>query len=119
MYMSLSNKLLHIMPSSANASTSTLCDTLPAARLTKDTDTMASYAKDQLEPSVLPAVVLDDSRSLVIKDSLRKPSESSPQPAARKLCVRHQRMADEGTNLKLQHVRTRVVSFIHSPNKSQ
>ncbi|KAE9406476.1 WD40 repeat-like protein [Gymnopus androsaceus JB14] len=91
------------MPSSHNVSTSTLCDTLPAARLTKDTDTMTSYAKDQLEPSVLPAVVLDDSRSLVIKDSLRKPSESSPQPAARKLCVRHQRMADEGTNLKLQH----------------
>ena len=26
------------------------------------------------------------------------------QPAARKLCVRHQRMADEGTNLKLQQV---------------
>jgi F-box/WD-40 domain protein MET30 len=24
------------------------------------------------------------------------------QPPARKLCVRHQRMADEGTNLKLQ-----------------
>jgi hypothetical protein len=26
------------------------------------------------------------------------------QPPARKLCVRHQRMADEGTNLKLQQV---------------
>jgi F-box/WD-40 domain protein MET30 len=25
--------------------------------------------------------------------------------AQRKLCVRHQRMADEGTNLKLQQVR--------------
>ena len=29
---------------------------------------------------------------------------TSSQPAARKLCVRHQRMADEGTNLKLQQV---------------
>lgn len=27
-----------------------------------------------------------------------------PQPPARKLCVRHQRMADEGTNEKLQKV---------------
>lgn len=27
-----------------------------------------------------------------------------PQPPARKLCVRHQRMADEGTNLKIQKV---------------
>lgn len=30
--------------------------------------------------------------------------ESAPQPPAKKLCVRHQRMADEGTNLKLQQV---------------
>lgn len=28
----------------------------------------------------------------------------SPQPPARKLCVRHQRMADEGTIIKLQQV---------------
>lgn len=31
--------------------------------------------------------------------------EPAPQPPARKLCVRHQRMADEGTILKLQKVR--------------
>ena len=29
---------------------------------------------------------------------------SPPQPPARKLCVRHQRMADEGTIIKLQQV---------------
>lgn len=29
---------------------------------------------------------------------------SLPQPPARKLCVRHQRMADEGTIIKLQQV---------------
>jgi hypothetical protein len=30
------------------------------------------------------------------------PQSDAPPP--RKLCVRHQRMADEGTNLKLQQV---------------
>jgi hypothetical protein len=30
-----------------------------------------------------------------------------PAPSTKKLCVRHQRMADEGTNLKLQQVRKR------------
>ncbi|KAF9451217.1 WD40 repeat-like protein [Macrolepiota fuliginosa MF-IS2] len=30
-------------------------------------------------------------------------ASSGDQPPPRKLCVRHQRMADEGTNLKLQH----------------
>jgi F-box/WD-40 domain protein MET30 len=64
---------------------------------------MSSYLEDQPKSQVLPVVVLDDSRPLVIKDSLRKASESSPQPPARKLCARHQRMADEGTNLKLQY----------------
>ncbi|KAL5529420.1 hypothetical protein ACEPAG_5405 [Sanghuangporus baumii] len=29
-------------------------------------------------------------------------SDAPPQPPPRKLCVRHQRMADEGTNLKIQ-----------------
>lgn len=31
-------------------------------------------------------------------------SAPSPQPVTRKLCVRHQRMADEGTSLNLQQV---------------
>lgn len=52
-----------------------LCDTLPAARL-------ATGAIDQ-------------------------PVSATPPPAPpspRKLCVRHERMADEGTNIKLQQV---------------
>lgn len=102
------------MPPSTELHTSKLCDTLPPPRLSKDFDIMSSHIEDELEPAVLPTVVLDDSRPLVIKDSLRKPSETSPQLPARKLCVRHQRMADEGTNLKLQHVRTRpfFLSFV-------
>ena len=35
---------------------------------------------------------------------LNRQSVLPPQPQARKLCVRHQRMADEGYNLKLQRV---------------
>ena len=31
-------------------------------------------------------------------------AQARSHPAARKLCVRHQRMADEGTNLRLQQV---------------
>ncbi|KAJ3808207.1 WD40-repeat-containing domain protein [Lentinula aff. lateritia] len=63
------------MPSLPKPSNSTLCDTLPAPRFSRDTDNiMNSYADEKHE-----------------------------QPPGRKLCVRHQRMADEGTNLKLQH----------------
>jgi hypothetical protein len=42
-------------------------------------------------------------------------SETEPDisfaPPGRKLCVRHQRMADEGTNLKLQKVLTACVPW--------
>jgi len=36
--------------------------------------------------------------------SSSEPCARPPQQPPRKLCVRHQRMADEGTNLKLQQV---------------
>ena len=36
---------------------------------------------------------------------LPSPPSLPPQSSPRKLCVRHQRIADEGTNLKLQQVR--------------
>lgn len=70
------------------------CDTLPPARLSS--------------PSPAPTVSSDHWSS-------HPPSPSHPpldlrpsvlsQPGHRKLCVRHQRIADEGTNLKLQQVR--------------
>ena len=60
-----------------------VCDTLPAARLASD------------NPSPIPP----DDHEPVWRNAA--PVETKP----RKLCVRHQRTADEGTNLKLQQVR--------------
>lgn len=69
------------------SSSSYVCDTLPAPRLASLND-----------PPPLPPV----------EDDPEPPKHALPtwqQPPPRKLCVRHQRMADEGTNLKLQQVR--------------
>lgn len=57
-----------------------VCDTLPAARLA--TDHPIVVEQEPIIPSSPP------------------PERTNP----RTLCVRHQRMADEGTNLKLQQV---------------
>ncbi|KIK63872.1 hypothetical protein GYMLUDRAFT_162248 [Collybiopsis luxurians FD-317 M1] len=56
-------------------------------------------------PGQSPVPASDSTRPLVIKsEPLRNTSPSlQQQQPGRKLCVRHQRMADEGTNLKLQH----------------
>ena len=62
-----------------------VCDTLPAPRLLVE----------------LPDPPPSTSRVL----------ESSKQFTPRKLCVRHQRMADEGTNLKLQQVSLQIILF--------
>ncbi|KAJ7063065.1 WD40-repeat-containing domain protein [Mycena amicta] len=64
------------------ASTGYVCDTIPAPRLAGPDDPLPSY---ELELEAVPP-----------------PPMHSDAPPARKLCVRHQRMADEGTNLKLQ-----------------
>ncbi|KAJ7285593.1 WD40-repeat-containing domain protein [Mycena rebaudengoi] len=65
------------------ATTGYVCDTIPAARLAGPDDPLPSSPPQyEPEPPPVPQIVA--------------------QPAARKLCVRHQRMADEGTNLKLQ-----------------
>jgi hypothetical protein len=66
-----------------------VCDTLPAPRLATDHSV-------SLHPSNVPN---DPVHTLRLSPS--PDSDSTP----RKLCVRHQRMADEGTNLKLQQVR--------------
>ncbi|KAJ7046530.1 WD40-repeat-containing domain protein [Mycena alexandri] len=63
---------------------SVLCDTIPAARLAAPDEPYPAGPDD--EPDVEPIPVAAD----------------PPAPPPRKLCVRHQRMADEGTNLKLQ-----------------
>ncbi|KAI0060847.1 WD40 repeat-like protein [Artomyces pyxidatus] len=94
------------------ASSSYICDTLPAARLADPT----SHSR---EPSPAPtSTTFDiptlDAEDVPIKWDIHSDHESADgkeheehhpppsQPPARKLCIRHQRMADEGTNLKLQ-----------------
>jgi hypothetical protein len=72
----------------ASTTTTNLCDTIPPARLVIPSPTIFESAE----------VVLDDAETLNVSRI-----DPTPQPP-RKLCVRHQRMADEGTNLKLQQV---------------
>ncbi|KAF9476601.1 WD40 repeat-like protein [Pholiota conissans] len=79
-----------------NTSQNYVCDTLPAPRLASATDVLSFHDED-------PA--FDDESQHADDDESPHHTDgsSSPQPPPRKLCVRHQRMADEGTNLKLQH----------------
>ena len=109
----------HLSAIMASSSAAQLCDTIPAAKL-------AGPSSGSRTPSPPPTsttfVVPTLDKSSV--DSDWKPQRSQTagghehehgehdhakepapsQPPARKLCVRHQRMADEGTNLKLQQV---------------
>ncbi|OSC97658.1 WD40 repeat-like protein [Trametes coccinea BRFM310] len=102
-----------------------VCDTLPAPKLASDKSASRSPSPSPNSPppvTTFDAPILDPAPS---QESARPPAPSlqsvqattaastsaaaiskdadgiSPAPA-RKLCVRHQRMADEGTNLKLQ-----------------
>ena len=77
-------------------SESYVCDTIPAARLATSSS------------NIQQSSAVDDVESLDVSETVPK-----PPPPPRKLCVRHQRMADEGTNLKLQQVRSScaVLSF--------
>ncbi|KAF8964651.1 WD40-repeat-containing domain protein [Flammula alnicola] len=73
-----------------------VCDTIPAARLANSNDRNQE-----------PITVLDEPDAFNATQRSEEPDPGpdrpmSQQPAPRKLCVRHQRMADEGTNLKLQ-----------------
>ncbi|KAI0710453.1 WD40 repeat-like protein [Cerioporus squamosus] len=95
-----------------------VCDTLPAPRLVSGKS--CSRSPSPAPPASPPSVTTFDAPILVAGSppsemnaisSSNTPSadpstkEQGPmplQPPARKLCVRHQRMADEGTNLKLQ-----------------
>ena len=82
-----------------------LCDTLPQAKLAQ---TAASHPSSHL--STQTSTDFQSEQSLT-SDNLRlNPAEAmrqNPAPSQRKLCPRHKRMADEGTNLKLQQVRDR------------
>ncbi|KAH7915977.1 WD40 repeat-like protein [Hygrophoropsis aurantiaca] len=72
------------------------CDTLPAARLAS-----GSSPEPELTRSPSPPAPESITHLEALKQNTT-PDHPSSQPSPRKLCVRHQRMADEGTNLKLQ-----------------
>jgi hypothetical protein len=74
-----------------------VCDTLPAAKLAGPG---VGSAHDHYP--IVTAPPPDTPPSPTIQKAVPK---APPHPPVRKLCVRHQRMADEGTNLKLQQVR--------------
>jgi hypothetical protein len=85
--------ILNVM-SPVSLSSSYVCDTLPAPRLAS----AGSPRPDTPEMTFEPPVI-------IVEDNAMVSSQEHDNPApARKLCVRHQRMADEGTNLKLQQV---------------
>ena len=69
-----------------------VCDTIPAPRLATGESPTHSTPEDECAHEMQHIELGSPPPSL--------------QPPARKLCVRHQRMADEGTNLKLQQVST-------------
>ncbi|EGN96221.1 hypothetical protein SERLA73DRAFT_94297 [Serpula lacrymans var. lacrymans S7.3] len=81
-----------------------VCDTLPAARLA------SANSEPDCPRSPSPPVAFrvsnaqDESKMIAAsqQDVSEKSLAAPPQPPPRKLCIRHQRMADEGTNLKLQ-----------------
>ena len=95
------------------SSSSYVCDTLPAARI-------SDPASKSRSPSPAPTSTTFDVPTLSADDASAKWDDKQDtqdadrdtdtasrylQPPNRKLCIRHQRMADEGMNLKLQQVR--------------
>ncbi|KAF8841161.1 WD40 repeat-like protein [Paxillus ammoniavirescens] len=96
------------MPS-PTSSNSYQCDTLPAPRLASPKAPVHLQSSRSPSPplpfslssSTIPSL-MDNTSSQKKHVSQAIPSSTPAHPAPRKLCVRHQRMADEGTNLKLQ-----------------
>ena len=86
-------------------SSSYVCDTIPAPRLATDHPPHASSALQ----------VPNDPVDITSPSSVTQPALEDKPFTPRKLCVRHQRMADEGTNLKLQQVCIQSLA-LHIPN---
>ena len=97
--------LLSILPPDTMSSqNSYLCDTLPQAKLAQAS---ASHPPPSSRDSVYTSAAFQSEKSLTSDSLGMDPSEDvhpTPTPLQRKLCPRHKRMADEGTNLKLQQV---------------
>jgi F-box/WD-40 domain protein MET30 len=94
------------LPSSS--SSAYVCDTLPAPRFASARSPSPPAAAPPPDSDVVPIVDAATLRVLEHGDDAVLHTDEpdlSFAPPGRKLCVRHQRMADEGTNLKLQNVR--------------
>lgn len=113
--------------SEASDKTNYSCDTLPTPRHLHRPSGSAAHSRS---PSPIPQLPTDEDHPISsfeivsteeVQSSSAQPADSTsaqpfeeangaeesdaaPQPPPRKLCVRHQRMADEGTNLKIQQV---------------
>jgi F-box/WD-40 domain protein MET30 len=96
-----------------------VCDTLPAPRLASSSSDPELRSERSPSPSTFEVTEAVDIDKMEEEETpLETPEELNDaptlsQPGARKLCVRHQRMADEGTNLKLQQVSTFIVMTVH------
>jgi F-box/WD-40 domain protein MET30 len=73
-------------------SSSYVCDTLPVAKLAVPQQPTETHLEEKLRTSTKPTST----------NSLSSTASYVQQHPSRKLCPRHLRMADEGTNLKLQ-----------------
>lgn len=92
----------HISLKMEPPASSYVCDTRPAPRLAS-VQPQSVRLPSAFELEVTEQVKMDEVKMDEV-ESLAESSEEQNAPPARKLCVRHQRMADEGTNLKLQQV---------------
>ncbi|KAL0578456.1 hypothetical protein V5O48_003557 [Marasmius crinis-equi] len=81
-----------------------VCDTLPAPRLAPESTKPLPVHHATEEDEMGLSTVVDQGTKVEHQSEMETTTTSSVAfaPAGRKLCVRHQRMADEGTNLKLQ-----------------
>ena len=95
---------------SPGASTPTLFDIVTAedvnsANVDSDSDERASDTDAKGESLALALAPAGAPSKEAFTYAGTSPQPEAPvQPPARKLCVRHQRMADEGTNINLQKV---------------
>jgi F-box/WD-40 domain protein MET30 len=103
------------MVSSSHVLSTYVCDTLPAPRFVGQQNLhQDSTSSSSAELGIVPHLESTDKSfdgSLESSSNGETEARSAqdlwpPKTSAtpRKLCVRHQRMADEGTNLKLQQV---------------
>jgi len=106
---------------SSPSSSSYVCDTLPAPRLASAASAAPESLRSPSPPSTFQVTEQVHTQKMDEDDSIPDSSEEhnvTAQPPARKLCVRHQRMADEGTNLKLQQVSPSSMSGLDSSRAS-